>query len=250
MAVDDDMAGGQLIGARRRQEDAYRLERAAAGRLLVVADGMGGHVGGAEASRLAVDAVADRAVEIALVDDAAAALRTALDDANGAIASAARARPQLFGMGTTLTAVLLREAHAHWVSVGDSPLWALNRRGLVRLNADHSPKAALQARVARGELSPEEAARHPERHLLLSALTGAPLELVDAGSAELDAGGLVVLASDGIDTLAEAELEDLLQAAGGAAAPAIVERCLEEVERRLVPYQDNVTLLVARVATG
>jgi len=245
------VAGDQIVGGRARQEDALRITELAHGWLVVVADGMGGHAAGDAASRLAIDAFVARCrTGDDDGEDAHASLQGALAAANGAIADTVRARPSLAGMGTTLTAALVRGNGVDWISVGDSLLWVLRDGALERLNADHSMKSELAEEVARGALSAEEAAHDPARHTLRSAVMGEPLELIDHGSARLAAGELVVLATDGIDTLTEVELARLLAQAAPCTCVELVARCLREIERRRALQQDNTTIVIARSPLG
>jgi len=108
-------------------------------RLLAVADGMGGHRGGAVASRLAAETL--RAV--AEVDDPATALPGAVRCANAAVHSLAGTAPDLAGMGTTVTAVALGDNELTVAHVGDSRLYRLRGGELERLTRDHTPVEEL-----------------------------------------------------------------------------------------------------------
>ena len=147
--------GDQHQGARPYQEDSWRLLTLGDGSLLaVVADGMGGHAGGAVASQLAVDAFIHAMEQGGGLDDG-------LHDANQAVGRGALARHELTGMGATLVAVHLRGDEVRWISVGDSPFYLVEAGKIVRLNADHSMAPQIDALVARGMLSAEEAEHHP-----------------------------------------------------------------------------------------
>ena len=133
-------AGYKIRGGRDYQEDAFQIKSYREGDnnvlLLVLADGMGGHVGGARASELAVTnfvACFDRTEGVI-----ARRLRESLDAANSAIADAAAADLRLSEMGCTVVACVVDGDQAHWISVGDSLLWCLRDGQLMRLNADHS----------------------------------------------------------------------------------------------------------------
>src|SRR5271170_4113214 len=152
--------GGQHQGARPYQEDSWALKRLGDGSLLaVVADGMGGHAGGAVASKLAVEAFVHALEQ-------GGGLADGLQDANGAVRKGAVAKPDLAGMGATLVAAQVRGDEVRWISVGDSPLFLVSAGGIERLNADHSMAPQIEAMVKRGLLTEEEAAVHPARHTL------------------------------------------------------------------------------------
>ena len=247
------LAGGQIAGARPYQEDDFRVtafpDRDPDGcdLLMVLADGMGGHRGGSQASRLAVSTVVERFREV--TGGIAVRLRAALDGANAAVGRDA-ADPRYNGMGCTLVAcVVTDDEKAYWISVGDSPLWHLRAGGdgnagtMDRLNADHSMKPVLADLVRLGRMTPEEA-EHGGTNQLRSAVTGEDLELVDADAApvRLSAGDRIVLASDGLETLPTEQI--LRLASGGRTSTAIVAELLKAVEATDKPSQDNATVVV------
>jgi protein phosphatase len=250
MGADWEVAGDQIQGARRHQEDAFRIVLPAAGAnaapLVVVADGMGGHVGGAEASRTAAEAFVAALSGAAVRADAEERLEAALEQANRAIAAAVAAHPRRRGMGTTLVGVRLGAAALQWASVGDSPLWLWRDGRLLRLNADHSLAGTLREEVAQGRLTPEAAAHDPARHVLQAAVMGDRLTMRDVAAHPLVEGDIVILASDGIETLGLGDLEALLAAHRHRPAQTIVGELLDEVERRDDPHQDNATVVVAK----
>ena len=250
----DLLAGGQIAGARPYQEDDYRIvavsdhEQDECDFLMVLADGMGGHRGGAEASRVAVAAFVEEFAEAGGTVDSR--LRRALDAANSAVEVRAAADSRLKGMGCTVVgcAVTDRE-EAHWISVGDSPLWCVRvegggRAAITRLNADHSMRPVLEELVRRGQLEEDEVASGS--HQLRSAVVGGRLPLVDEGQppVRLGAGDRLVLASDGLETLSEDEI--LRRCAGRGEAADIVRDLLRSVDALARPHQDNATVLVYR----
>src|SRR5215813_2371939 len=171
--------GDQHQGARPYQEDTWAITTLGDGSLLaVVADGMGGHKGGAEASKVAVQAFV-HAVE------QGGGLADGLSDANTAVGKRAASSPDLAGMGATLVAVQVRGDEVRWISVGDSPLFMVSAGKLERLNADHSMAPQIDALVKRGMLTADEAEHHPGRHTLREAVMGQPLSLIDKGSRKL-----------------------------------------------------------------
>lgn len=221
--------GGQDQGARPYQEDCWALRPLAGGALLaIVADGMGGHAGGAVAARLVVDA-AVAAVERG--DN----LADALQAANAAVRAGQQGKPELDGMGSTLVAALVKDDEVRWISVGDSPLYMIETGELVRLNADHSMAPQIDALLARGMLTADEAVHHPGRHTLREAVMGAPLTLIDEGRRSLASGARLILCSDGAQSLDEAGIA----AAAGKPVAALIAAVLAAG----VAHQDNVTIV-------
>ena len=247
--LSDLLAGGQIAGTRRYQEDNFRIlafrERDGAGcdLLLAVADGMGGHRGGARASEAAVTAFAGRFTTAA--GGLKARLRSALEAANAAVGAAAEDR-RLAGMGCTLVACAVAGDDWRWISVGDSVLWLLGDDGLRRLNADHSMRPVLDGLVELGRMTREELAADPSAHQLRSALTGEEMTLIDEGDPPrgLRAGDRIVLASDGLETLAADEVEQACPAE--ASALDVVAELLRRVETAGRSSQDNTTVVVYR----
>ena len=245
----EDLLGfGQSKGGRAYQEDDMRIVYGGADTdvLMILADGMGGHQGGAVASRLAVETFAEAFV--AAEGSVAARLRASLDAANAAVGRRADDDAGCWGMGCTLVAcAVTRDESAHWISVGDSPLWLLRGREdgndatMERLNDDHSMKPVLEDLANLGRISAEEVARGA--HQLRSAVMGDPLAMVDAGgSIRLAKGDRLLLASDGLETLPETEIARLSLPNGTVAAA--VSDLLNEIDEAAKPGQDNVTVIL------
>ena len=244
-----DAAADMIIGQRSEQQDAVRLAnvRLAGGRdalLLLVADGMGGHLGGAVASRLAVDSFVERFETDQEIPDAQR-LRSSLDSANLAIRDGVDEQPSVKGMGCTLVAALLCGRQIVWISVGDSLLLEASGGLLRRLNQDHSMAAVFDAQAALGEISQEEASNKIQRNMLRSALTGSKIALIDEGSLSLSAGALLVVATDGILTVPKEMLANL--AASATKPTDLVVALLAAISIDMEIDQDNTTLAVARV---
>jgi len=221
--------GAQHQGARPYQEDSWALRPLADGNLLaVLADGMGGHAGGAVASKVAVEAA------IAALEKGAG-LEAALQAANRAVGAKAAGDRNLANMGATFVAVAVNGGEMRWVSVGDSPLYLVAGGRIERLNADHSMAPQIDAMAARGLISAQQAANHPGRHTLREAVMGNPLTLIDEGGRRLDAGARLLLCSDGVQSLDDAGI------AAWADRPA--QALIEAVLALRAPHQDNVTVI-------
>lgn len=135
------------------------------GQLLIVADGMGGHAGGREASRLAVETIAR--VYFASDLPVTESLKLSFKEANKAIYDYSVNNPQYYGMGTTCIALVLQNAAAYAAHIGDSRLYHIAGHSIKQLTLDHSKVAEM---VRRGMLTPEEARWHPERSMLYRAM--------------------------------------------------------------------------------
>jgi serine/threonine protein phosphatase PrpC len=221
--------GGQHQGARPYQEDSWRLATLGDGSLLaVVADGMGGHAGGAIASKLAVEAFVHSVEQ-------GGGLADGLNDANVAVGKGAAGKSELSGMGATLVGVHLRGDEVRWISVGDSPFYLAEAGKLERLNADHSMAPQIDALVKRGMLTQEEADHHPGRHTLREAVMGEPLTLIDKGSRRLGPDARLLICSDGVQSLTPEQIM------GQAALPP--DRIIAAVLAARKEHQDNITVV-------
>ena len=240
----------QWQGARAYQEDDFEIVEEAFGAppaatavLMVLADGMGGEAGGARASRSVVEAFARRFPR--LPGTTPTRLNSCLDIASDALDAQVREEPELEGMGSTVVAALYDGRSLSWLSVGDSPMWLFSNGRLTRLNADHSMAPVLDRMVETGEMSSREALADHRRHMLRSAVTGEEVDLIDCAqrSCRIEPGEFLVLASDGLETLAVDRIERLLGESGGDADKA-ADALMAAVRAVNRAHQDNVTLLV------
>ena len=173
----------------------------ASAHLLLVADGMGGAAAGDLASSVAVLRLRDLDEELSAAsgrpvgEELLDRLTRRVHEANELIADLAADDPRLEGMGTTVTAAAFDGQDFAVVHIGDSRMYRLRHSEFVRVTHDHS---WVQSLVDEGRLSPEEAATHPHRSLLLRVLNGAPNNDPDVGLVEVAAGDRLLLCSDGL----------------------------------------------------
>jgi PPM family protein phosphatase len=195
--------------------------------LVIVADGMGGHVAGEVASRIAINAAASTDVDPA--DRVAAG--------NRAIREEVARDPGLDGMGTTMTLLQIEDAVAKFAHVGDSRAYLFRDGDLRQVTDDHTVAAEY---VAKGQLSPEEAASHPQRHMLVRTLGLTRFVNIDEVTVELRAGDRLLLCSDGLTEMVKDD----------AIAKTLVEGTPDEVVWKLVEMAnnaggvDNITVVV------
>jgi protein phosphatase len=219
--------------------DEWELQRK--GRLAVIADGMGGHEGGQEASRLAVETVCEiydqgfrNAPQAALVESFAVA--------HTRILNYAEQHPAFHGMGTTCTAFVLQDRHVYFAHVGDSRLYLVRDAQIQRLTRDHSYVGRL---VESGLVRAEDAEKHPQRHILTAAL-GAGREVAvespEQGMA-VHEGDDLLLCTDGLwSVVTEQELEKAVSRNSPAECCAALVKLARQ---RGGP--DNITLQVLHV---
>ena len=217
------------------------------GGFAVLADGMGGHKGGALASRLVCETFLSTVADGKTFDSEN--LLGALDAANTVLAAKVEQSPSLSGMGSTLIGASFSQAGLTWVSVGDSPLFLFRRGDVAVLNEDHSLAPELDRMVAEGRLTAEEARRDSRRHMLRSAVTGDEIDIVDVSRdpLALESGDFVILASDGIATLESVEIARIIQGYASDGVTAVAKALIRAVDSHREPHQDNATVLVVAV---
>lgn len=244
------IASGQIRGDRDEQEDfvmVVPLGSDASGALAVLCDGMGGQRGGALASETAASAFQD-AFDPAH-ENLRDALTAALEAATDALARHVRNNPYLKGLGTTLVAAHIAGDSLHHISVGDSILWLVRNGVCRRLNEDHSIAGLIERlRNAGRDDEADELADHPA-NALDSALTGVgqpdSIDLPEQPT-KLQDGDVVVLASDGVWSLDEAQIASLLEGRGGN-AEAGVAAILDAVAASGLAGQDNASVIAAMI---
>lgn len=212
-------------------------------RLLLVADGMGGHAAGELASALAVATVADLDVHPPGTNDVLTALADSIDEVGDAISELIAEEPALTGMGTTVTGLYWLGGRIAIVHVGDSRAYLLRDGELTQLTHDHT---YVQTLVDSGSITEEEALVHPRRSLLMRALDGMNPVEPDLSVREARLGDRFLLCSDGLSGFVK-DFEIAAALAGGeptGVVTALVDKALE----RGAP--DNVTVVVADVVEG
>jgi PPM family protein phosphatase len=237
------------VGQRREHnEDSHRCEPLASGALLVVCDGVGGAKAGEVASRMAADGIylllKERAAREPLPADRRSWLDTVARELDERIRDAAQ-QPGLSGMAATLSALWLDSGHAWWVQAGDSRIYLLRGTELRQISRDQSPVGRLKAE---GQLSEEEARKHPYRHMIDQCLGGGGAKLEpDTGELSLQPGDVFLLCSDGLsDGLWDREIAAVLEPAKNGTSPAEVAKNLVERANQ-ASGSDNITAVVAHI---
>lgn len=248
-------AARATVGARSGQEDAYSVWPAEgqlkpsgdSGMLAVLADGMGGHRGGAVAGQTAC-ATFTKAFSQAQMP-VGQRLDMALHASNDAIADAVDKNSGLKGMGCTLIGAWLDDNGMRWTSVGDSLLLLYRFPDVIRLNEDHSLGSYLDEQARRNEITYEEARGNRHRNALRSALTGSQIDIVDLRGEPLQllAGDWILLASDGIASLEGDELADIVFRQRDGQPDDMAHALIAAVEAKGLPEQDNTTVVAIRV---
>ena len=250
MALEFELAGSQIDGARDYQEDAFLVTHLTDANgnpsaLVVIADGMGGHAAGNVASNMAVQAFNKHVSANYPTDNISEVLENAVVKANNSIKETVAETPALSGMGCTMVAAILEDGKLWWASVGDSHCYLVRNRELTKKNDDHSYGGFLDRMEADG--TPVEAEPGLSRNMLMSAVTGDDINEIDVPSTpfELEAGDKILLCSDGLDTLSSGKI---IQYSDWSDSPKeCADALMEAVEEANMPRQDNTTAVVVNV---
>jgi protein phosphatase len=208
--------------------------------LFAVADGMGGHVAGELASRVALETFVEvirKRERPRRISDIGPMLCEAVLAANSTVYHEAEARG-LHGMGTTLTTLRIRGRTGVLAHVGDSRAYLLNDGKIHQLTRDHTLADML---LDAGALAPEDVAGHPERHVLLQAIGPSPSVRPDLVQTLIPRGARMLLCSDGLhDVVPETEIAEL---ASHEEPTTAVEQLVARANALGGP--DNITVLIA-----
>ena len=246
-------AGRTDVG--RKHEDSFRVNERHG--LFTIADGMGGHAAGEVASRIAVDVI-NEFVELSGNDsditwpfeyDEGVSLEenrifTAIKLANMKIFEVIRERKELEGMGTTLVIMLVQDERAFIGHVGDSRAYLVRGSEISQITSDHS---WVNEQMKLGVLTRAEAANHPFRNVVTRTLGGRDIIKADVTCQNLEPGDMVLLCSDGLNSmLGDEKIRDVVLANRGdldAACVGLIEAA------NAAGGDDNITVVLAERAS-
>lgn len=233
-------AGKSWKGSRRESYDDRYLVRSFSGEqiLIVVADGMGGHEGG----NIAAEAVIDSFRQLdEKAPDLLKALREAVFRAERKIKEMISKVPLLEGMGSTVAAAIIGQSRVLWVSAGDSRIYLIKKKEIFQVSRDHS---FLQDLIEAGDISKEEASKHPMAHVLdqcVGCLDDGP----DSGEFDVDAGDTIIACTDGLYRSVAAS--EMIQLASAGQSPSdLADRMIEAA--RIAETDDDSTVVAAVIS--
>ena len=207
--------------------------------LFVVADGMGGHVAGEIASRMATDAIAKIVDERNPEESIDKILEVAIIKANNQIYQFAEQNEDFAGMGTTVTAVYIEDGKVYWGHVGDSRLYLCRDGQMLHITQDHSLVGEL---LRSGSISKEDAINHPQRNILTRAVGTDDSITIDTGIFDWLKGDKLLLCTDGLTNMVpDGEIYQVLQAAADGSA-SIVEQLVDRANN--AGGFDNITVIL------
>ena len=249
------VAGRTDVGSvRQNNEDNFGYDTRCG--IFLVCDGMGGHVGGERASKIAVETIlgyfrqdpgnrhqglVGRSFEG--VSERASALAGALQLANQAIQEQASQNPTLAGMGSTIVAVLVEGGLFSVAHVGDSRVYLLRDRALQQLTTDHS---LVMEQVRRGLMTPEEAEKSEMQNVIVRSLGVEESVEPDLADHELAAEDILLLCCDGLSRFVpESKMIEVI-----TQAETLDKACADLIEAaKTLGSDDNITCVLVRATT-
>ena len=225
---------------RSANQDAYHID--ADGRFVIVADGMGGHTGGEQASRVATQVIQDYLVKHwDSVEPNSALLEGAFFHANQAIVQEQQNHPERAEMGTTAVVVIFRKRQPWVAHIGDSRLYRLRSSNLEQITEDHTWVAKA---FKFGDITLEEVKSHPYRHMLSSCLGREELHKIDVQQLDIQSGDRLLLCSDGLTE----ELSDHLITSHIQSNPSVDRAVVALVKAALANGgRDNITVVIVAI---
>ncbi|HTZ97855.1 MAG TPA: Stp1/IreP family PP2C-type Ser/Thr phosphatase [Terriglobales bacterium] len=244
-----EVAGASDVGCQRENnedsllywEPSDEADFQRKGRLAIVADGMGGHEGGQEASRIATETI-QHTYAADSTPDPQSRLVKGFQQAHDKVIQYATQHLQLRGMGTTATALAIVGNQLYFAHIGDSRLYLIRGQEILRLTRDHSYVGRL---FENGVISAEEAEVHPQRHILTAALGTGPEIPPDTPERPilLQPTDALMLCSDGLwGVVADPDIRQIVTRNTVADA---CQRLIDTAKQRGGP--DNITVMVLRL---
>ncbi len=254
-----DVATAIIKGCREDQQDSlissFPLGQKAG--FAVVADGLGGHVGGDVASALVTSFIFShlKMKEGQLnkgILNIPLTLRDAADAANMRVAHYVGQDDSMHGMGTTLLVPVIRADKLFWFSVGDSPLLLFRGGALRQLNKDHSMAPQIDLMVKTGALSAEAAKDHPDRNRLTSVINGEDIDQIDCPTTPitLQPDDIIIAASDGLQFLSNSMIANILMQTKDKRSVDIANAILDAIADLDDPDQDNTAFVIIKLSIG
>ena len=230
-----------LVGDRSGNEDRVGYAYGKDTLLMVICDGMGGHEKGEVAAEIAVQEVTRRFKIEARnrLKRPFEFLVSSIQAAHRAIVAHADQHQLLECPRTTCVACVVQNGYAYWAHAGDSRLYVLRAGRLLTQTQDHSK---VQQLIDSGQITPEQAARHPDRNKIFSCLGGVVPPHIDMGrEIRLENGDTILLSTDGF--WAQIPATALAQLLARQALTSVMPALLTEAHRRASGESDNITVV-------
>lgn len=229
---------------RKANEDYFGTFRGAFGTLVVVCDGMGGHKGGAVASRLAVEVIKTHFESLDKEFDPREELRKALIEASNTILEKAAEDDELTGMGSTAVVLLIQDNISYYAHVGDSRIYHIRCKEIKQITKDHS---LVQQMVDAGMITEKAAKNHPKKNVITRALgSDGNAEPEVSEALELCKNDKFVLCSDGLTGFVEDN--EILKNSEKYSPQEACTKLVDMANER--GGKDNITVQIVKITNG
>lgn len=223
---------------RTANQDSYFVDDEL-GRFFIVADGMGGHAGGQEASRIATEVIHDylqQHWDSPL--DSQVLLKEAVEKANLGIIEDQQINPARQDMGTTVVVLMFRDEQPWCAHVGDSRLYRMRGKELEQITDDHT---WVGMALKKGEIDAEQAKFHPWRHVLSQCLGREDLQHIDIQEFEVRSGDRLLICSDGLtEEVSDAQIKTTLT--NVKSCPETAQELIDAA--KAAGGSDNITVVI------
>jgi len=223
---------------RTANQDNYFVDEEL-GRFFIVADGMGGHAGGQEASRIATEIIKsylEQHWDSPL--DSEILLKEAIEKANRGIIEDQQNNPERRDMGTTAVVVIFRDENPWCAHVGDSRLYRMRESGLEQITDDHT---WVGMALKKGEINAEQAKFHPWRHVLSQCLGREDLQQIDVQEFEVQPGDRLLICSDGLtEEVSDEQIQEAL--ANSVSYDTTAQELIDTA--KIAGGSDNITVVI------
>ncbi len=174
--------------------------------LYIVADGMGGHRAGDQASQMAIDIAVDF-IKKSTIENPVAVLKRAMIYSNNEIYKTASRDPDLRGMGTTMVAAVVQDDKLYVANIGDSRLYAVGN-DIKQITMDHS---LVEELIRDGKLERKKGRNHPEKNIITKAMGSKEEVIPDFFEIDINPEDKYLLCSDGLSNMVEDdEIRDIV----------------------------------------
>lgn len=230
--------GATNVGkVRKNNEDAFKISNK--DKIYLLADGMGGHLGGEFASSMAVQELEKLLVDV----KNKAEIKEAIEEVNRKIYQKSLEDDNLSGMGTTLSLIKILDDHLYFANIGDSRIYCLKGKDLIQLTIDDSYVNYL---LEVGAITSDQAKDHPKKNVLLKALGTTEDIEVFVQEVQWEEDDLYLLCSDGLtNMLEEEEIQEIISSnEAEKAVDLLINQALDRGGK------DNITVIVLTIKGG
>ena len=230
--------GATNVGkVRKNNEDAFKISNK--DKIYLLADGMGGHLGGEFASSMAVQELEKLLVDV----KDKAEIKEAIEEVNRKIYQKSLEDENLSGMGTTLSLIKILDDHLYFANIGDSRIYCLKGKDLIQLTIDDSYVNYL---LEVGAITSDQAKDHPKKNVLLKALGTTEDIEVFVQEVQWEEDDLYLLCSDGLtNMLEEEEIQEIISYnEAEKAVDLLINQALDRGGK------DNITVIVLTIKGG